>query len=648
MAGTFSLNLTEARGAVAPPANLDATAVVMGVASGGTGISPFYLSAQSAVAALGYGDAVDTLCQMIEQRMPDGSGVKRPVAFYGTGDTTSGYYGTIDVTAVSGLATIAIDAASLPRGTYEAALKIITGGIVGVAGIVFQWSLDHGRTWSRYLALGTAATYTIPNSNAKFDFSPTSSNLTSLNTLLNEIKTDINAHFVLTTGTVHTNADTADVISTANATNTATRIALANAERVAVLAHFAKGSGASPAIHINALGDQVGIGTLSATPAATDDVTALNLALVLKAVVNTHVASTVFHTIADATNVVTSPTPTAGSLNSGDIVRCRTFGPAPDSNDLDDAFVDLANNGPNFAIVVLDMPMTAALAVHVTTGLNTLDAVGKRCLALVRSRMPDFETSETEQAWGTDVEADFDLYEDSRIHVVTEYGLLTDATTSRIYMRNWLGQIAADVIRVDRSVWFDAPDDRLAGAPNLSLVDSFGMTIGHDEGPRGLFTGMSDETQGNRLGCVQRIADQSVVEAVYTTYPWVLFGAGEGIRTVMSRRVANAMKRTVATAMIRVLGSKVFYNPADPNVPGSLPTLQEPTRNALHGAAFDVLTSEFANDIQNPNEGDIDSGLVQVSPYVVVTSGKATVSIYLKVLMFGYLVGINITYAAKE
>lgn len=648
MTATYNLTLTEARGAVAPPSGIDSAAVVAGVASGFTGISPFYMSASSAVTALGYGDAVDSLCQMIEQRTASGDGVKKPVAFYGTGDTAPGSYGTIDITDFTGLATVAVDASSLPRGTYEAGLRFQTGGIVGVAGIVFQWTLDHGRTWSRYIALGTASTYTIATGNVKFDFSPATSALTTLNTLLNEIKTDINAHFILTTGTVHTNSGVADVIATANATNTATRVALANAERTAVLSHFSKGSGAGTPIHINIAGDAAGIATLSTTPAATDDVTALQLALVLKTVVNAHEASTVYHTIADATNTVTSATPTAGSINANDAVRVRTFAPAPDSNDLGDMFTDLANNGPNFRVLVLEMPMTAALAAHVTTGLNTLKAVGKRVIAIVRSRLPNFETSETEATWGAAINAEFDGYDDSRVHVVTEYGLVTDAATTRVYMRSMLGQVGADIIRVSRSSWFGSPDDRLSGMANVSLVDASGATIGHDEGPRGAFTGMSDDEQGNRLGCVQRLADQSVSEAVFTTYPWVLFAAGENIKTVMARRVANAMESTVLTAMIRVLGSKIFYNPADPNVPGSLPTLQEPSRDALHATAFSALTSEFRDDIQNADDGDTDTGLVQVSPYITVASGKATATVRLSVLMFGYLVGLNITYAAKE
>ena len=637
MAGTYSLILTEERGAVAPPANLDSAAVVIGVASGFTGVSPFYVSASSAISALGRGDMVDSGCQMIEQRSSDGATVKKPVAFYGTGDTVPGSYGTIDTTGITGLATVAFDAAVLPFGTYEAGLRFPTGGIVGAPGIFFQWTLDGGRTWSRTIALGTAATYTIAAGNVKFVLSPSSSNLTSLNTLINEEVTDYNAHVILTTGTVHTNADTVDQLNTTtypSATNTATRVARMGALIAVAKLHVIKGTGGTPATHINVGGD-------------TTALAALNAAIAFKALFNTHDANTVVHTIADATNTVTPPTPTAGSINDNDYVSGRTFGPAPDSNDLDEAFVDLANNGPNLSIVVLEFPMTAALAAHVTTGLNVLKGVGKRCLALVRSRLPNFESSETEEAWGAATEAEFDAYNDSRIHVVTEYGLLTDAASTRIYKRSFLGQVAADVIRVTRSEWFDSPDDILAGMQNASLVDASGVTIGHDEGPRGVFTGMSDDEQGNRLGCVQRLPDQSVVEAVYTTYPWVLFAPGENIKTVMARRVANGMERTVLSAMIRTLGSKIFYNPADPNVPGSLPTLQEITRNALHGAAYASL-SGFAPDIQNYDEADTDTGLVQVSPYVTVVSGKAVASIYLKVQMLGYLVGLNITYAAKE
>ncbi len=313
MSGTFSVTVQEARGFVAIPADLDKLAVVLGCSSAGSGFSPFFLSGSSAIANVGYGDAPDTLCQIIE-RQQSGTSKKFPAAMYTTPASTPGSYGAIDNTGVLGTARFAVDATSLPRGTYEARLKVITGFTVGVTGGTIQWSLDAGRTWSNTTAIGTADNYTLPNSNVKFVFTPGATDLTALNTLINELFTDFNAHVILTTGTVHSNADNADVISAGtypSATSTATRIARVNAIKAAYALHRVKGSGGSPAIHINASGDTVNIVTAAD---ATDDETALTLALDIKAKFNAHDAGTTWHTIADATNVTTSPAPAVGAF----------------------------------------------------------------------------------------------------------------------------------------------------------------------------------------------------------------------------------------------------------------------------------------------------------------------------------------------
>jgi glycine cleavage system aminomethyltransferase T len=59
MSGVFSISVTEARGQIAIPAELDRLAIVIGATSAGTGMSSFYSSGAAAVAALGYGDAVN-------------------------------------------------------------------------------------------------------------------------------------------------------------------------------------------------------------------------------------------------------------------------------------------------------------------------------------------------------------------------------------------------------------------------------------------------------------------------------------------------------------------------------------------------------------------------------------------------------------
>jgi hypothetical protein len=206
MSGRFEVTVQEARGFVAVPANLDALSCVIGCSSSGSGLSPFFLSATSAIANRGYGDAVDTLTQVIEQAQDNGAGKKIPACMYTTPITTDGTYGTIDLTGVTGTGVAAVDSSVKPRGTYEAYIRFTANTVIGTSG-EFVWSLSNGRQISRVTALGTATSYTIPNGNVKFTFSPTSADLTALNTLLNELKTDYEALRVLFACAVHGAAD---------------------------------------------------------------------------------------------------------------------------------------------------------------------------------------------------------------------------------------------------------------------------------------------------------------------------------------------------------------------------------------------------------------------------------------------------------
>lgn len=650
--GVPTVNVTEAQGYAASSTAIDNYAVVVGCTSTGSGVSTFFQTGQALVAARGRGDTIDTAGQMIEQRQNSGQEPKVPVAIYSADIGTPATYGTIDVTGFTGLATVAVDAASLPYGTYEAGIRFITAGIVGVTGITYQTTLDGFRTMSRTTSLGTAASITIPNSRVKFDLSPSSSALTTLNTLLNEIKTDFNAHVIVTAGTVHTNSGVADVVATATATNTATRIALANALRLAMLSHFGKGSTAGTPIHINVAGDTSGIATLSTTPAATDDVTSLNLSMVMKAVLNLHDANVVAHTIADATNVVTSATPTAGSVNALDSVTVRTFAPAPAAADLYDgsttpptgALWDLAQGSLPFSLLVLEFPLTAAMAVAVTNGLNAMAARGKVVTCLARSRTPDFEAAETEQAWSDAIALNWLNYDDSRISVVPDFGLITDALTGRIYRRSRFAQVAAEFVAATISTYAGSPNARPSGISNVSMVDSGGNDVGHDEGPRGTGTGLANFDLGNRFMCFYRDVD----ERVWLTVPSVLYGELELVRNVMTRRTVNAIKRVARAAAYTSLGGKIHYNKADPNVPGSLPTLPETTRIGLQGVVFQALAI-FGSDIDNTTDGNVETGLVQIGQTVTVTGGNlVAITITVAPQVAGYVIKETIILAVQE
>jgi hypothetical protein len=641
MSGIYEITVQEARGFVAVAADLDRLAVVMGCSSVGSGLSPFYLSGQSAVAGVGYGDAADVLTTIIEQPQDNGTARKFPAAIYRTPVTTQGAYGTIDVSGVAGTVVVSFHAATKPYGTYEPYLRCVNGGLVGTDGITFVWSLDNGRNVSNVTALGTATTYTIPNSNVQFDLSPASADLTALNTLLNEIKTDYEAHRVLTAGSVHGGADATNTITAANASDTATRIALANDLRAKYAAHRIMTSGS-----VHGAADATNVVT---APVATDDATALMLALDIKAKYNAHRILTAgsVHGAADNTNAVTAAAPSAGAFVAGDIVRGRTLGPAPSTSDVDLAFTALKNASIDFSILVCDFPVDATMMAHITSGLTTLLTAGKRVTALCRTRLPDFEASETETAWGTSVISNFpSSVTDSRILMRAAYTLTRDAMTSRLYRRSNIAQFAADVVRIGRADFPDAPaDQKMAGA---SIVDASGADLGHDEGPRGAFTGLSNDTLGNRFSCDMRLPDFARREDVYCTVPWVMYAADERIRNLPTRRIANAMERVAVTAGNAGLGGRLFYTPAT-SAPGSVPRLTPASRAAIHAAIYSPLKSEFASDIQNADAAGLDTGLVQVNPVITVTGGNLVkVAVTLAPLVFGYLLSLDLTLAVQQ
>lgn len=255
--------------------------------------------------------------------------------------------------------------------------------------------------------------------------------------------------------------------------------------------------------------------------------------------------------------------------------------------------------------------------------------------------------TESEAAWSANISLDWSTFTDSRIVKRATYEFVTDAITARQYRRSDLAQFAADVVRVPRFVWPDAPADQPMA--NATLIDATGTTIGHDEGPRGAAPGLSNDTLGNTFSCVQRLPDPDVREALFNTVPWVAYAFGERIRNLMTRRVANAMERVAVSAGTTLLGGIIFYIPADPSVPSSLPTLTDASRNAVQGVIFRALVAEFSNDIQNATDAAVDTGLVQVNPVITVSGGNLIgISLTIAPKVLGYLLTLGVTFAVQE
>lgn len=69
-----------------------------------------------------------------------------------------------------GAGTSIVTASGAAYDDYYVQILVVTGGTIGVAGITFRVSLDAGRNFGPVLALGTAATYAIPNTNVTLAF----------------------------------------------------------------------------------------------------------------------------------------------------------------------------------------------------------------------------------------------------------------------------------------------------------------------------------------------------------------------------------------------------------------------------------------------------------------------------------------------
>lgn len=619
--------VVEARGVVPlPDPGVDSRVLAMGCSSAGALLTPSLLYGNPTPLATDYGvgPMVSALGHTLERNRIPGAALRLAA-------NTPGSSGAVDVSGVLGTAVITLDATSAPLEGYEPQIAFLDPGVVGTAGATFQTSLDGGRHWSRKIRLGTADSYMVPTasgaaSGVRWLFGPAPTDVTALNTLLNQIKTKLNAHVILTTGTVHTSADSGDVIATANASDGPTRVALANALRVAYEAHRVKGTGAS--IHINAGGDIVNV---IAAPVATDDESSLSLALDLKAKLNLHEAGTTWHTVADATNVVTSPAPSPGTLLAGDLAKAVTKGPQWTNADFATAFTNIATSSLDPGLIYVAGAVAKADAQVLSAGLDVLKAVGKRCAIICHTRRQgSSDPAETEAAWAASIEADFDGFSDSRICVCAGTAFVIDPVSGYEFNRTFAPAVLARVvgIAVSQSPSF-VGDGPLEG---VRLTDDQGTLIGHDEGPGGLITGLDD----SRLSVLQRLPDPARRASAYLCHARVMQALGERIFSLPARRVANSMERDAASVAFDELGGKSFYDPATN-------TISDADCEAIAKTIREPLSRSFADDIQNPNDDD----LVTVNPTVTLDGDDVFIAVSLNPLFFKYKGKITLTLAVQ-
>ena len=218
--------------------------------------------------------------------------------------------------------TVEGDSVVLPEDDLEPGIEFVAGGTLGTSGITYRFRTGGSlsSTLSGVQALGTATYIELPYGAGKYVFTAPEAPLVAL---VNELRTDLIAHFALTSGSVHGAADSTSGSGIGSAaTDIATAIVLANQLRTAYEAHRVLTSGG---VH----GAADSTNTISAA-AATTSFGAVALVNEIKADYNAHRVLTsggVHGGSGDTTNVVSTANASPGVITAGDSITAITSAP---------------------------------------------------------------------------------------------------------------------------------------------------------------------------------------------------------------------------------------------------------------------------------------------------------------------------------
>ncbi|MBN8609650.1 MAG: hypothetical protein J0L92_03650 [Deltaproteobacteria bacterium] len=160
-----SLTITQLDNAlgVLPPTAGRILAIVGASSTGTANVPAAFARVRDVVAAFGTGPLVEAAAHAIEK-------YGRPVLCVRTGQTTDGAASAVTFVGTGTSAVTADVVTTEPLDDYEVKFLVTLGGTIGTGPISFKYSLDGGRTMSATKSLGTANTYTIPESGVTIDF----------------------------------------------------------------------------------------------------------------------------------------------------------------------------------------------------------------------------------------------------------------------------------------------------------------------------------------------------------------------------------------------------------------------------------------------------------------------------------------------
>lgn len=157
------VTITELDGAlgVLPPSAGRLLAVVGPSSDGPLNLPATYARTKPMIETFGAGPLVEAAALAIEK-------YQKPIVMVRTGDSVAGTVGAVNDDAVSGTAVVTV-AADEPVDDLDVALRIVSGGTVGTAGITYQTSVDGGNSWSTIRALGTAVDVDVDGAGVSFE-----------------------------------------------------------------------------------------------------------------------------------------------------------------------------------------------------------------------------------------------------------------------------------------------------------------------------------------------------------------------------------------------------------------------------------------------------------------------------------------------
>jgi hypothetical protein len=536
----------------------------------------------------------------------------------------------------------------------------MTGGSVGVTGMTAWASLNMGRD-KRLVPLGTSAEYNFPasdgwgaGSQAGFIFGPPTSTLSAMYTALNNLRTAALAHFLIVSGSpvIHLAADTADntaLTAIPVATTPATAIALYSGLVAHLETHVA-----STTYHTTA--DAVATAALAAliqVAQSTEDIE-LNLAALISAY-NAHrvlVGAGPVHGSADTTNTcATYTTPTAPTLLAGDTFYTSTVGPQPQDTDLFDgssntgALGAIAQSSQQFGMIWLETPVGTSDITTLSAGLDYIYARNKRPILFVRFRDPNAGETDTQYvtayaAFRTAAAGD------NRIQPLAgswfQNTVLAPNGSLRSFMASAFARFQSFAVIAGQE------GEKLAQNPGWvkrgpleggSLMDAGGNLVGHDELTRGGIDAANGSPIGGGMSLCYRMEEE--VQGTYiSNRATVLYGVSQdgGILTPMDRRVASALERTAVGLSLVAIGG------ADVTDPGPPETLDGDIQTALATDIWSAIVERYPSEFQNAR----DPGIVTVDAPVTRVGAQLTITGAVKPRFYSYTDDVNLTFSATR